>query len=298
MGKIDLNKTEIIAVSVAGSVLLILLILFFSNTDKLSFYQIGDYINSGNEKFEEGKFDDAKIKYVGALNVDSTSSGALYNNANADYRIGKYEMADKTLKKAINSTLKTTTSEDEKNLVSNMYHNKGNAGMKRLTPLDSIVMTNEMIEKAEAAGQDVNQVKQQFYQSLQENLKTVQSPIKDYKESLKSAPENDSTRFNLAMAQDYEKKVAAILQSMTPLSNGGQNNNDDKKDDQKEKDEQQQQQQQQEEKKDEQQQQDKNQMSKDNAEQILKALEQQEQDQQKKRKVKAQDSRFQTDKDW
>lgn len=298
MGKIDLNKTEIIAVSVAGSVLLILLILFFSNTDKLSFYQIGDYINSGNEKFEEGKFDDAKIKYVGALNVDSTSSGALYNNANADYRIGKYEMADKTLKKAINSTLKTTTSEDEKNLVSNMYHNKGNAGMKRLTPLDSIVMTNEMIEKAEAAGQDVNQVKQQFYQSLQENLKTVQSPIKDYKESLKSAPENDSTRFNLAMAQDYEKKVAAILQSMTPPSNGGQNNNDDKKDDQKEKDEQQQQQQQQEEKKDEQQQQDKNQMSKDNAEQILKALEQQEQDQQKKRKVKAQDSRFQTDKDW
>ncbi len=298
MGKIDLNKTEIIAVSVAGSVLLILLILFFSNTDKLSFYQIGDYINSGNEKFEEGKFDDAKIKYVGALNVDSTSSGALYNNANADYRIGKYEMADKTLKKAINSTLKTTTSEDEKNLVSNMYHNKGNAGMKRLTPLDSIVMTNEMIEKAEAAGQDVNQVKQQFYQSLQENLKTVQSPIKDYKESLKSAPENDSTRFNLAMAQDYEKKVAAILQSMTPPSNGGQNNNDDKKNDQKEKDEQQQQQQQQEEKKDEQQQQDKNQMSKDNAEQILKALEQQEQDQQKKRKVKAQDSRFQTDKDW
>ncbi len=297
MGKIDLNKTEIIAISVAGSVLLILLILFFSNTDKLSFYQIGDYINSGNEKFEDGKFDEAKIKYVGALNIDSTSSGALYNNANADYRIGKYEMADKTLKKAINSTLKTTTSEEEKTLVSSMYHNKGNAGMKRLTPLDSIIMTNEMIEKAEAAGQDVNQVKQQFYQSLQENLKTVQSPIKDYKESLKSAPENDSTRFNLAMAQDYEKKVANILQNMTPPSNGGQNNNDDKKDDKKD-DQQQQQQQQQEEKKDEQQQQNKDQMSKDNAEQILKALEQQEQDQQKKRKVEAQDSRFQTDKDW
>lgn len=297
MGKIDLNKTEIIAISVAGSILLILLILFFSNTDKLSFYQIGDYINSGNEKFEDKKFDEAKIKYVGALNIDSTSSGALYNNANADYRIGKYEMADKTLKKAINSTLKTTTSEEEKALVSSMYHNKGNSGMKRLTPLDSIVMTNEMIEKAEAAGQDINQVKQQFYQSLQENLKTVQSPIKDYKESLKSAPDNDSTRFNLAMAQDYEKKVAAILQNMTPPSNGGQNNNDDKKDEKKD-DQQQQQQQQQEEKKDEQQQQDKNQMSKDNAEQILKALEQQEQDQQKKRKVEAQDSRFQTDKDW
>lgn len=297
MGKIDLNKTEIIAISVAGSILLILLILFSSNTDKLSFYQIGDYINSGNEKFEDKKFDEAKIKYVGALNIDSTSSGALYNNANADYRIGKYEMADKTLKKAINSTLKTTTSKEEKALVSSMYHNKGNSGMKRLTPLDSIVMTNEMIEKAETAGQDINQVKQQFYQSLQENLKTVQSPIKDYKESLKSAPDNDSTRFNLAMAQDYEKKVAAILQNMTPPSNGGQNNNDDKKDEKKD-DQQQQQQQQQEEKKDEQQQQDKNQMSKDNAEQILKALEQQEQDQQKKRKVEAQDSRFQTDKDW
>ncbi len=293
-----MEKKEIIQISATTTVIIILLILLFSNKSSLSFRQIGDYINQGNEYYDEEKYDDAKIKYVGALQIDSTNSGALYNNANADYRNGRYEMADKTYANAVRSTLKSDASEDSKELVSSIYKNKGNANMKRLTPLDSIMMTNDLITKMEAAGQNVNEVKQQFYNSLQENLKIIQTPIKDYKESLRNAPENDSTRFNLAMAQDYEKKVAQILQSMTPPSNGQNNQNNDKKDQNQDQQQQQQDQQQQQQQQQQEEQQSKDQMSKENAEQILNALEQEEKDQQKKRKIEQKDSRYKTDKDW
>ncbi len=293
-----MEKKEIIQISATTTVIIILLILLFSNKSSLSFRQIGDYINQGNEFFDEKKYDDAKIKYVGALQIDSTNSGALYNNANADYRNGRYEMADKTYANAVRSTLKSDASEDSKELVSSIYKNKGNANMKRLTPLDSILMTNDMITKMEAAGQNVNEIKQQFYNNLQENLKIIQTPIKDYKESLRNAPENDSTRFNLAMAQDYEKKVAQILQSMTPPSNGQNNQNNNQKDQNQDQQQQQQQDQQQQQQQQQEEQQSKDQMSKENAEQILNALEQEEKDQQKKRKIEQKDSRYKTDKDW
>ena len=182
-----MEKKEIIQISATTTVIIILLILLFSNKSSLSFRQIGDYINQGNEFFDEKKYDDAKIKYVGALQIDSTNSGALYNNANADYRNGRYEMADKTYAYAVRSTLKSDASEDSKELVSSIYKNKGNANMKRLTPLDSILMTNDLITKMEAAGQNVNEIKQQFYNNLQENLKIIKTPIKDYKESLRNA---------------------------------------------------------------------------------------------------------------
>ncbi|MEE3482893.1 MAG: hypothetical protein VZQ98_01060 [Bacteroidales bacterium] len=293
-----MEKKEIIQISATTTVIIILLILLFSNKSSLSFRQIGDYINQGNEFFDEKKYDDAKIKYVGALQIDSTNSGALYNNANADYRNGRYEMADKTYANAVRSTLKSDASEDSKELVSSIYKNKGNANMKRLTPLDSILMTNDLITKMEAAGQNVNEIKQQFYNNLQENLKIIQTPIKDYKESLRNAPENDSTRFNLAMAQDYEKKVAQILQSMTPPSNGQNNQNNNQKDQNQDQQQQQQQDQQQQQQQQQEEQQSKDQMSKENAEQILNALEQEEKDQQKKRKIEQKDSRYKTDKDW
>ena len=291
----DLNKEEIIVGAVA-TLVVALLILLLTNLDLLSFRQVNDYIEDGNDQFGEQKYDDAKVKYVGALNKDSLNSGALYNNANADYRNGRYEMADKTYEKAVRSSLRSNATQEERDLVANMFHNKGNSGMKQLMSMDSVLMMNEMIQQAEAAGQDVSQMKQQFYQQLQNDLNKVQSPIKSYKESLKSNPDNDSTRFNLAMAQDYQARVAQILQNMVPPSSSNQNNKDDKKDDQQNQQQNQQQQQQQQEQQEEQQ--DENQMSKDNAEQILKALEQQEKEQLKKKKSEKDKSRFKTDKDW
>ncbi len=296
----DMNKKEIIIISSIATLVIVLLILLLTNTDKLSFYQIGDYVNKGNNFFDDEKYDEATVKYVGALGIDSTHSGALYNNANAAYRNGQYESANKSYEKAIRSTLRSDATEETKELASSMYHNRGNSYMKKTTPLDSVLMTNEEIQKAEAAGQDASQIKQAFYQKAQEDLKAVQNSIKNYKESLRQRPENDSTRFNLALAQDYQAKVAEILQNMTPPSNQNSNNDqNDKKDDNKDQQDQQQQEDKQDQKDQNQdQQQDQNQMSKENAEQILKALEQEEKEQQKKRKVEQKDSRYKTDKDW
>lgn len=294
-----MNKKEIIIISIAATIILVLLILLLSNKESLSFHQPDDYISKGNDYFDDEEYDKSVIEYVGATTKDSTNTGALYNNANASYRKGQYDAADKSYEDAARSTFKINAPEESKNLVSSIFHNKGNAGMKQVTPLDSILMTNEMIKEAEAQGRNVNDVKQQFYNSLQENAKKIGSPIKNYKEALRNNPKNDSTRFNLAMAQNYQAKVMEILSTMTPPNQDNQNNqNQDKKDDKKnqQQDQQQQQQQQQQEQKQEQEQSD--QMSKDNAEKILKALEEDEKDNIKKRKAEKQDSRSTIEKDW
>lgn len=293
-----MNKKEIIIISITVTVIIVLLILLISNRSQLSFYQTNDFINKGNGYFEDEEYDKALIQYAGATAKDSINTGALYNNANTYYKKGNYELADKTYEDAVRSTLKIDAPQESKDLVADIFHNKGNAGMKQLTPLDSILTTNEMIQQAEAQGRNVNEVKQQFYSMLQENEKKVRNPIKFYKESLRTDPSDDSTRFNLAMAQDYQAKVLQILQTMNPPSQNNQNqdNKDDKKDDKK--DQQQQQQQQQQDQQDQQKQQSQqDQMSKENAEQILKALEENEKDNIKKVKVEKKGS-VSIEKDW
>lgn len=300
-----MNKKEIIIISIIATVIIVLLILLISNRSQLSFYQTNDYINRGNSYFEDEKYDNAIIQYTSAATIDSMNTAALYNGANTYYKLAEKNgtdpgLSDMMYEQAVKSTKRSDAPQEFKDLADEILHNKGNSVMKKLTPLDSILTNNEMIQQAEAQGRNVNEFKQVFYNSLQENLKKVNAPINDYKESLRKDPADDSTRFNLAMAQDYQKKLLEILLTMNPPSqnnqNQNQNNKDDKKDDQK--DQQQQQQQQQQDQQDQQDQQEKqNQMSKENAEQILKALEENEKDNIKKIRVEKKGT-LTIEKDW
>lgn len=102
--------------------------------------------------------------------------------------------------------------------------------------------------------------------------KDFQQAIDAYKKSLKFNPKDDETRYNLAYALKHLTK--------NQKGGGGQNNQDQKQKDKK-------------------QQQSKNEMSKDQADQLLKALMKEEKKLQDKRKQKQQDPANTTvDKDW
>jgi len=113
-----------------------------------------------------------------------------------------------------------------------------------------------------------------------------QESIEAYKQSLKLNPKDEDTRYNLAYAQ-------AMLKQQQQQQQQQNENKEDKKDQQK-KQEQQKQQQKQEQQK---QQQQKKDISKEDAERILQALNNDEKDKHKK-KAKVAATRIRVDKDW
>ncbi len=125
-----------------------------------------------------------------------------------------------------------------------------------------------------------------------QNHQMYAEAVEAYKESLRNNPADDETRYNLALCKRHLKNQK---------QNSSQNNQDNKQ--QQQKQDKQQQQQQQQDSKDQQQQQQKqqpkDQMSKENAEQLLNAAMQEEkQTQQRMKDAQRQQSRRKLDKNW
>jgi len=127
--------------------------------------------------------------------------------------------------------------------------------------------------------------------------KEYEKSVRSYKQSLRLNPQDDETRYNLALAQK-------LLQDQQNQDQSQDQQNKDQKDDQKNKEDQQKnQQQQQDDKKQnktQDQQQQNEQMSKDNAQQMLDAFLQDEKDTQEKVKKAQmqQQQRKKADKEW
>ena len=118
--------------------------------------------------------------------------------------------------------------------------------------------------------------------------------IEAYKESLRNNPKDDETRYNLALAQKMLKDQQQNQQNQDQQQQQ-QDQKEDQKDqnkDQQEQDQKDQQQQQQ------QQQQNKNEMSKENAQQLLNSVMQDEKNVQEKVKKQIQIQGKKLDKDW
>ena len=124
-----------------------------------------------------------------------------------------------------------------------------------------------------------------------QSQKQFPEAIECYKNALRRNPKDDETRYNLALC---------MHQLQNQNQNQDQNNKDDQqgKDDQKQ-DQQQQEQQQQQQNEQQQQQQQQPKMSKENAEQLLKAAQQEErQTQDKVNKAQQKPQRRQLEKQW
>lgn len=128
-----------------------------------------------------------------------------------------------------------------------------------------------------------------------QSSKQLPQCIEAYKEALRNNPKDNETRYNLVLAQKQLKDQQQQQQNQDQQQDKKQDQKQDEKDQNKEQQEQQQQQQNQNQ---QQQQQNKDEMSKENAEQLLRAAIQDEKDVQDKVKKQMQVSGKKLEKDW
>ena len=226
-----------------------------------------DYIRMGNRAFRSEQYDKAETYYLKALSKGH-SYEAFYNLGNAYLLQGK----DSTgARKYLDADSLGTTNQLKRAM---NFHNLGNVWYAQGT---SLLKSNQ-----DATG-------------------AFQNAVNLYKSSLRCNPDDNETRYNLAMAMHQLKKS----QDNNKNNGGGGGGNDDKdqkKEDKKDQQQDQQKQQQDQQKQEQQQQQqqqqeEKNQMSEQVAEQLLNSAQHDEKNVQRKVKQQAA-SRKSLEKDW
>jgi hypothetical protein len=179
------------------------------------------------------------------------------------YNLGNALYRQGKAKESLEQYQVVVSNEKDKSKLAKAYHNAGNVFM--------------------ATAQQAKKENQEYSEPLKKSIEA-------YKNSLKNNPKDDETRYNLALAQKLLKDSEG--------QGGGKDQNQDK--DQDKQDQQQQNQDKKEDKKQEPQQQNPNQMSKENADQILDAMMQEEKNTQEKVKAEQmqQQKRRKTSKNW
>jgi Ca-activated chloride channel family protein len=213
-----------------------------------------------------------------AVAAQAQTDRQYVRQGNKLFQKGDFEHAEVAYAKAIEK--------NEKN--PQAHYNLGNALMAQRKDSAAVV-------QFQAAGQlETNPLrKSQAYHNIgvvcQQN-KLYGDAIEAYKQALRLNPNDDETRYNLALCKHEKQKQDQNQQN--------QNQNQQNKDDQQKKDNQDKQEQQQDQDKQKQQEQ-KPQMSKENAEQLLNAAMQQEKQTQKRMKeAEKQGERRQVEKNW
>ncbi len=127
----------------------------------------------------------------------------------------------------------------------------------------------------------------------------LEASIEAYKQSLRNNPADNETRHNLAYAQQMQQQQQDQKDQDQNQDKQDQDQNQDKQDQDKDKQDQDQNQDQQDQNQDQQQQQQQPQISREDAQRMLQALQQDEQDlQEKLKKQKAQATKVKVLKDW
>ena len=214
-----------------------------------------------------------------AVAAQAQTDRQYVRQGNKLFQKGDFEHAEVAYAKAIEK--------NEKN--PQAHYNLGNALMAQRKDSAAVV-------QFQAAGQlETNPLrKSQAYHNIgvvcQQN-KLYGDAIEAYKQALRLNPNDDETRYNLALCKHEKQKQDQNQQN--------QNQNQQNKDDQQKKDNQDNQEQQQQDQDKQKQQEQKPQMSKENAEQLLNAAMQQEKQTQKRMKeAEKQGERRQVEKNW
>lgn len=203
------------------------------------------HIRNGNKLYNDSLFVDAEIEYRKALDINPSSTEAMYNLGNT------FLMQQKT-QEAMKQYEAASKLEKNKTKLAKIYHNAG------------VIL----------------QAGKQYAQC-----------IEAYKQSLRNNPLDHETRYNLALAQKMLKEQQQNQSQQNKQENqqdkqGKQNEQKDKNKDEQQKE--------QEQKREE----NKNQMSRENAEQLLNAVMQDEKNVQEKVKKNIQQRGKKYDKDW
>ena len=236
-----------------------------------------DHIRRGNRHYADSLFEQAEIEYRKALELNPQSVDAMYNLGNAlFYQIPQsQEKAQEKGQEAMQQYATAAKLETDKKKLAQIYHNIGTLAY----------------------------MAQQYPQS-----------VAAYKEALRNHPNDDETRYNLAKAmhmlkqqdQQQERNQNQQQEQQQEQKQEQQEQQQNQQQEQQEQQEQQQQQNQQQEQQQEQQQQETQQqaqrseeeISKENAEQMLNAVMQDEKDIQEKVKKMQQQRGKTLEKDW
>lgn len=201
-------------------------------------------------------------------------------SGNKLYRDSLFTKAEVDYRKALDIDPKNTDA---------MY-NLGNALVMQQKAEDAM----KMYEGAARIEKDKQKLSQIYHNMgvLLQSSKQLPQCIEAYKQSLRNNPTDHETRYNLALAMKQQQEQQQQQQDQQQDQKQDQKQ-DEKQDEQKDQQDQQQQNQQQ-----QQQQQNKDEMSKENAEQLLKAVMQDEKDVQEKVKKQLQIQGKKLEKDW
>lgn len=141
----------------------------------------------GNQLFQMRKYNQAETNYRKAVSKNPTNSLALYNKANAVYR--QYQNNESIA--AYQQALEMAQTKEEKHRI---FHNMGNAYM---------------------------------------NQKNYSAAVEAYKNALRNNPADDETRYNYALAKERLKNNPDQNQNNQDNQNQDKQNNQDQQQDQK-----------------------------------------------------------------
>lgn len=237
-------------------ILLLLFTLFLCHGVLFAQKEERKNIRTGNKLLLKEELNDAEIAYRKSLDVNPRSIEGNYNLGNVLFKQEKYPEAAQQYELLAGQGQQMISEKGGQDRLAEVFHNMGNIGMKE---------------------------------------KDYAKSVELYKQSLRLNPNDEETRYNLALAQ----KLLENQQN----EDQGQDNQEDKQDDQDQNQDQQQQQQNQDnqkENKTQEEQQQNEQMSQNNAQQILDAFLQDEKDTQEKVKKaqQQQQQRRRTEKEW
>ena len=235
-----------------------------------------DYIRQGNQFYVDSLFEKAEVEYRKALDLNAANTDALFNLGNALFN--QVSQTSEKAQEALSQYVTASKLETDKARLAHIYHNMGVL----------LYMAQQYGESVEA-----------------------------YKEALRNNPADHETRYNLAMAmhmnkqqqqqQQQDQQQDQQQQNQEQQQQEQQQNQEQEQQEQQQQEQHQQEQQQQEQKQEQQQQQEQQaqqqehdeQISKENAEQILNALMQDEKELQEKQKKMIQQQQGKTlEKDW
>lgn len=289
-----MTKKNIVLLGSIAFVVIGLIIFNIANRRNLSFSKVDDHINEGVKFAQKNQLENATTSFNRALAIDSLSYIAEYDKAVNYTMKGNIKLADSTYANAVRKYM-VKKQQNEPDIVEHFparaFHNKGNFNFMNTVSLDTIIMYNEMIEKS--GFESLNLSKEEITKLQGSYMNTVRA-IEDYKNALRDDPKRDDTRFNLAFAQEYEKQLRKILEQMPNNDqNQNQNQNDKNKQDQQNQQDQQDQQNKQDQQNNPEDERNKTDekggekddnidLSKENADQILKAMEKDEENTLKK----------------
>lgn len=236
-------------------------------------------IRKGNGAYKEQRYSAAEADYAKALEQNASSKQASFNLGNTFYKQQRWDEALKEHEHYL-----TLENEDPEKM-SSAWSNMGNTYLKKKAGEKSQANGGMMPQQGGNSQEKGNQL---------DNLK---ASMEAYKNALRLNPADNETRENLAIVQKMIKDQEGDGGGDDKNQDKNQDKKDDKKQDQQNKDKN-------EDKKDDKKQ-DENQMSQDNIQQILNAIEQDERETQQRvnqakadeRKQKSERNRRQ-DKDW